>query len=105
MDQYAVSLSSVVDNMLKNSENKPAYLGIFSNWEGAVGKNIASKSAPYKVVNAGNKKVLIIKSKKGCALELQHESPVVLEKIRQFLKGHFFDQIKIIQMDVNDQIN
>ena len=105
MEQCANSLSNVIDNILKNAENRPKYLEIFLDWEVAVGEIIASKSAPYKVINVGRKKVLFIKSKKGRALELQHESPVILEKIHQFLKGHFFDQIKIIQMDTNDKVN
>jgi len=105
MNQYAISLGKVVDNILKNAKNKPAYLEMFSDWKIAVGENIASKSAPYKVINVGSKKILVIKSKKGYALELQHESQFILEKIHSFLKGHFFDQVKIIQMDANDQIN
>lgn len=103
MEACAIPLVNIVDNILDVAENKPGYLKIFLDWEKAVGKSIASKSMPHKVITSGAKKVLVLKSQKGYALEMQHQSQVILEKIHDFLQGSFFDQLRIIQMDVNDQ--
>ncbi len=103
MEPCAIPLANIVDNILDAAENKPEYLKIFLDWEKVVGKNIASKSKPHKVITAGTKKVLVLKSQKGYALEMQHQSQIILEKVHNFLKEHLFGQLRIIQMDINDQ--
>lgn len=105
MNQYAIPLANIVDDILGATENKPKYLRIFSDWECVVGKKIASISAPYRVVTAGSQKVLVLKCKKGHALQMQHQSQLVLEKVHGFLEKSFFSQLKIVQLDVNDQLN
>jgi hypothetical protein len=97
------SIGSISESLLKRSQI-PGYAAIFSDWNNIVGNDIGSISTPYKVVNIGAQKTLILKSKKGRSLELQHETQNILNKIHKFLGKVFFSQIRIIQVDVNEEL-
>jgi hypothetical protein len=101
----AEKLSDIIDKILQQSHHKPKYLEIFSNWSAVVGTCIASISAPYKIVTAAGKKILIIKCKKGCSVELQHESCKIINKIELFFGNRVFDQIRVIQIDINESLS
>lgn len=99
---FADNVAEIADIVLEKLPQKPIYVSIFSDWEAVVGAELASKSAPYKVITQGEKKILVLKSKKGCSIELQHDYPRILEKTHKFLGKQVFSSIKIIQMDIND---
>ena len=52
----------------------------------------------------GNKRALILKVKKGCSLEIQHESDNILNIINNFFGDKLFDNLVIFQMDFEEAI-
>lgn len=101
---FAENIGNITDGIFNKIANKPPYLPIFSDWKAAVGEDFAEKSVPYKVVTQGNKKILVIKSKKGCSVELQHSSVQLLANIHHFLGKPVFSFIKVIQMDIDESL-
>lgn len=99
----AVKIDIILNSILERSE-LPEYISVFNNWSTVVGEEVAEISHPYRVVKSGNKKVLILRSKKGKSLELQHESQKILNKIHNFLGEEVFSQIRIIQIDINESL-
>lgn len=99
----AEKIDTILNGMLKHIQ-VPIYAAIFNNWSTVVGEKVAEISSPYKVITSGNKKVLILKVKKGKSTELQHESQKIIRKIDKFLGTKIFSQVKIIQIDINEEI-
>lgn len=97
----ATNVSSVVDSIFKKLP-KNQYATLFSEWRSAVGEEFASIAAPLKVVIQNNKKILVLKSKKGRSIELQHSSQQILRKIHHFLGNDVFSLVKIVQLDGDD---
>ena len=93
---------SIADFILKKLPKKPPYASLFSEWSAAVGEDFASISAPLKIVTQNDKKILVLKSKKGRSIELQHSSPQILRKIHHFLGKNVFSSVKIVQLDSDD---
>lgn len=98
----ASSVSSVAEDILNKLPKKPQYASLFSKWRTAVGDDFASISAPYKIVTQNDQKILVLKSKKGRSIELQHCSQQILRKIHYFLGKDVFSFVKIIQLDSDD---
>jgi hypothetical protein len=92
-------LGNLVTDFLENSKNRPTYLEIFQNWEQVVGTDIANVIRPYRVVNSGAQRILVLQSNKGLSTELMHESQNILNTIHKFLNETCFSQLKIIQND------
>jgi hypothetical protein len=100
----AYAIGEITDNLIKNVKNKPSYLEIFANWKSVVGEYVASVCVPYKIVKVPSNKMLILKAKKGYALEIQHESLKILEAINTFLGEVYFSRVHVIQTDLNDDL-
>lgn len=101
---FAEDIGSIAKVILDKFQKQTPYASIFADWKAVVGEKFASKSAPYKIITQGDKKILVLKSKKGCSVDLQHCSLQILEKIHKFLGKKIFSFIKIVQLDVNDSI-
>ncbi|MDR1375388.1 MAG: DUF721 domain-containing protein [Holosporaceae bacterium] len=99
MSSGSLAIGDIAKVLVDNIKNRPIYLEIFTNWTEIVGKHIASMSIPHKVIHAGSNNVLVLKTLKGCGLEIQHESLHILIKVNNFLSKNYFSQIKVIQMD------
>ena len=97
-------IGSVAEKILANASKKPAYAALFSDWKKIVGENIAEVCFPEKVTVRGNKRALILKVKKGCSLEIQHESDNILNIINNFFGDKLFDNLVIFQMDFEEAI-
>ena len=101
---FANDIGSITNAILDKFQKQTPYASIFSDWKSVVGEKFASESAPYKILTQGDKKILVLKSRKGCSVELQHCSLQILEKIHEFLGEKVFSFIKIVQLDVNDSL-
>jgi hypothetical protein len=101
IEKYKVppSIESIIDSILANISNKPEYISIFYNWRRVVGNHYHSLSAPYRVLTYGKKKILLLKVKKGYALEIQYNSFNILGLVHKFLGKTYFSGIKVLQMD------
>ena len=99
------TFSAVLRKIFENSPNKPKYLQIFENWSVIVGDYWASISVPQKIVNNGSQKILVLKTKRGCSLEIQHESEKILKIVNDFLGDKIFDSLLIFQMDFGETSN
>ena len=98
-------IGNIVESFLNKTQDRhPGYAEIFVNWEMVVGKTLAAKCMPYRVATNGSSRTLVLKSKKGCALELQHDTVKILQRVHQHLGKVYFAQIKIIQIDINDSL-
>jgi hypothetical protein len=102
VSKRALAVGDIAKTFIANITNRPIYLEIFTNWSLIVGERVASISVPHKVLHAGSSNVLIIKTLKGCGLEIQHESVHILNKVNDFLSTNYFSQIRIIQMDAEE---
>ncbi|MDR3186819.1 MAG: DciA family protein [Holosporaceae bacterium] len=102
MSKQFLAVGDIAKVFVKNIKNRPIYLEIFANWSLVVGERIALISTPHKVVHAGSSNVLVLKTLKGCGLEIQHESLNILNKVNNFLSKNYFSQIKVIQMDATE---
>lgn len=97
---FAVSnISNVAETVLNQFPKKLRYTSLFLSWSAAVGTDFARISIPYKIIIQNNKKILILKSKKGRSVELQHCSQQILEKVHRFLGEDVFSFLRIIQLD------
>ncbi|GHU12908.1 hypothetical protein FACS189449_07460 [Alphaproteobacteria bacterium] len=94
----SVHVKSIVDSILKNVAGRH-YMAIFCDWRSVVGDYFNSISAPHKVTASGNKKILVLKAKRGFTLEIQHESDNILHMVHGFLGNTCFSAVKVIQMD------
>jgi hypothetical protein len=95
---FPVSIANIAEQLIERNENKPDYLKIFSHWNAIVGEDIASVCVPYKAINLGKDKVLILKAAKGRGLEIQHETCKILDRVHSFLKKNTFSHIRVIQI-------
>jgi hypothetical protein len=93
------SIACIAENLLEKIANKPDYQEIFLDWEKVVGKNTASVCAPYKAINLGKDKILVLRTINGRGLEVAHDACRILESVNGFLKKKTFSQIKVIQTE------
>ncbi|MDR0632328.1 MAG: DUF721 domain-containing protein [Holosporaceae bacterium] len=98
--QNLLPIARIAKDLIQKTVNKPDYLEIFSNWNEIVGEQFSTICLPYKAVNLGKDKILILKTIRGRGLEVQHEACKILDLVNNFLKKKTFSQIKIIQMDI-----
>ena len=98
------TLGSIASEIFEKTRGKPNYLDLFTYWSEVVGENFAEMCAPQTVTSQGNQKILVLNTKKGCSLEVQHESEKILRAINGFLKNDVFDSLVILQMDVNEEL-
>jgi hypothetical protein len=97
------SAGTIARKIIENIHSKPAYFSMFFNWDTIVGRHYSSISYPYKVISNGiSERILLLKCKRGLAIEVQHESPIILDMIHNYLGHVFFSQLKVIQSDTNE---
>jgi hypothetical protein len=94
-----MAIADIAQNIIKKNAHKPDYLEIFSNWKEVVGEYTASICMPYKAVNIGEEKMLVLKTIKGHGLQIQHEACKILASINKFLRRKTFSQIRVVQME------
>ena len=98
------TVGSIASEIFEKTHGKPKYLALFTRWSEIVGENLAEICAPQKVSTQGNRKILVLKTKKGRSLEVQHESEKILRAINSFLENDIFDNLVIFQMDINEDL-
>ena len=98
------TVGSIASEIFEKTHGKPKYLALFPRWSEIVGENLAEICAPQKVSTQGNRKILVLKTKKGRSLEVQHESEKILRAINSFLENDIFDNLVIFQMDINEDL-
>lgn len=91
------SLQNIIDALIPIE--LPNYAKIFSDWKLIINKKLAEITIPYKIITEKNKNVLIIQSKKGFGIEVQHCIPEILQALNAYLKEDFFSYIKVAQID------
>lgn len=96
--ESTLKVSDIATNLIKNSVKESKYMELFSRWQEVVGQPFADLTTPYKITG-NNPKILIIKAKKGYALQILHESMRILNAVNSFLQSPIFSQIKVIQAD------
>ncbi len=99
-----LTVGAIASKIFEKSCGKSAYLNLFIHWSEIIGENLAAICAPQKVTFQGNHRLLVLKTKKGRSLEVQHESEKILHAINKFLESDFFDNLVIFQMDVNEEL-
>lgn len=98
MNQNSVVLiKNIAENLIKRSIKRPKYLDIFSCWTEIVDERISRLAAPYKIVGSTTK-TLVIKVKKGYAIQIQHESVKILNAVNSYFNEEVFFQLKVIQL-------
>lgn len=90
-------LSNIAESLIKESNLNPTVSDIFVNWDKIVGEELASCIEPHKVVKMSGSNILIVKSKNGCAIEVQHDSLLIIEKLNTYLHDKVFSVIRVIQ--------
>ena len=98
------TVGSIVSEIFEKNYEKPKYLALFTEWHEIVGENLSKICVPKKVISQGNHKILVLKTKKGCSLEIQHESEKILHAVNKFLKNNIFDNLVIFQVDINEKL-
>jgi hypothetical protein len=98
------SIKNIADSVLKKSTVFSKYAAVFIDWASVVGHDISTISIPHKITNIGAEKILVLKVKKGCSVELQHSTEKILDLVHNFLGEKVFSRIKVIQMDVNEKL-
>jgi hypothetical protein len=79
-----------------------AYAEILSHWPEIVGEKLANVSTPERVkrpktaATAGSGGTLILRAAPGHALDLQHETPQIIERINTFLGFAAISSVKIL---------
>ncbi|MCR5225094.1 MAG: DciA family protein [Alphaproteobacteria bacterium] len=96
--ESTLKVSDIATNLIKNSVKESKYMELFSRWQEIVGQPFADLTTPHKITG-NNPKILIIKAKKGYALQILHESMRILNAVNSFLQSPIFSQIKVIQAD------
>jgi len=91
------SLGNIAEHIISNSQRNHSLADVFLKWEEIVGKQLALISEPYKIVEVSAGKILILKIKQGCAIELQHESLTIISLINKYFKETPFTAIRVIQ--------
>jgi hypothetical protein len=81
-----------------------AYADLIAQWPEIAGERVAQWSEPERIrwprVSAGDRReggTLVIRTVPGRGLDLQHEAPLILERINAFHGYRAIAQIKIIQ--------
>jgi hypothetical protein len=101
MDNFREIVLSLLE---QNINNRPRHLEVFTSWHLVVDKHLASIATPHKVVTAGANRTLVLMVAKGHALEIQHESLKILQKVNEFLgEKTYFSGIKVIQKSQDEQ--
>jgi hypothetical protein len=93
-------IGSIVAKIMDNISSKLPYAVIFSDWAAIVGNNYSSIAMPHRVISGKSSgSTLVLKCKRGFALEIQHESEKILDLVNNFLEKKFFAHLKVIQVD------
>lgn len=98
MNQNSVVLiNNIAESLIKRSIKQPKYLDIFSRWAEIVDEKIFRLATPYKIVG-NTTKTLVIKVKRGYAIQIQHESVEILNAVNSYFNEKVFFQLKVIQL-------
>ena len=96
--EATAKVSDIAENLIKNSVKEAKYMEIFLHWNEIVGQPFAELTSPYKITG-NTPKTLLIKAKKGYALQILHESVRILNAVNSYLNAQVFSQLKVIQAD------
>ena len=97
--------SDSVENMIKNllGQNSFVSYDILKNWSDIVGEDLASYSLPQKIDfkkdERHNGTLHLLVESGAFALEIGHQTPLILEKINTYFGYRAVEKIKIIQVD------
>ena len=94
----AILIGNIAANLVKHSIKNPECLDTFSHWNDIVDAQISCLATPYKIIGK-TPKTLVIKVKKGYALQIQHESMSILQTVNAYFHEQVFSQLRVIQMD------
>jgi hypothetical protein len=67
------------------------------DWPAVVGPELARVTRPERIARSGDTAVLHLRCASAVALELQHETPVLLERIARYIGRGMVDRIAIRQ--------
>lgn len=80
-----------------------AEVEILANWKNIVGEDLAKYSLPqrieFKVGSRNNGTLYLMAASGGFAMEIQHRTPLILEKINTFFGYQAVSKLKLIQND------
>lgn len=88
-----------------------AEVEILANWKNIVGEDLAKYSLPqrieFKVGSRNNGTLYLMAASGGFAMEIQHRTPLILEKINTFFGYQAVAKIKLIQNDgfINTEVS
>ncbi len=89
-------LSNIAEALIEESNLNPTISDIFVNWDEIIGENLAQYVEPHKVIKMNGFNILIVQAKNCCAMEIQHDSLQIIEKLNEYLKQDFFSAIRVI---------
>ena len=90
-------LSNIAESLVKESKLDPTVSDVFVKWDQIVGEEIAQYIEPHKVIKMNNSNILVVKSKNGCATEIQHNSLQLIEKLNCYFRNDVFSVVRVIQ--------
>ncbi len=97
--------SDGIENLIKNLLGTKSFVSydILKNWSDIVGEELAAYCLPKKIdfkKDARDNGTLYLMVNSGAfALEISHQTPVILEKINTYFGYRAVEKIKIIQVD------
>ncbi len=90
-------LSNIAESLVKESNLNPTISDIFVKWEEIVGEEFSSHIEPHKVVKMNGETILIVKCKNCCAIEVQHDSLQIIDKLNKYFQQKIFSVVRVIQ--------
>ncbi len=90
-------LSNIAESLIRESELNPTVSDIFVKWDKIVGEDLARCIEPHKVIKMNGSNILVVKSKRCCAIEIQHDSLQLIEKLNKYFKDDLFSVVRVIQ--------
>ena len=91
------TIGNIAEQLISASSQNHPFSDVFLKWDEIVGENVATLAEPHKIMEMSAGKILIVKAKQGCAIELQHESTNMIDAINSYFKKKSFIAIRVIQ--------
>ena len=91
------TLGNIAEQLISASSQNHPFSDVFLKWDSIVGETIADLAEPHKIMEMSAGKILIVKAKQGCAIELQHESTNMIDAVNSYFKKKSFIAIRVIQ--------
>lgn len=99
--------SNSIENMVKNLLGQNSFISydILKNWADIVGQDLSAHCLPQKIDfkkdSRDNGTLLLLVESGAFALEIGHQTPIILEKINTYFGYRAVDKIKMIQVDIS----